>query len=151
LQEIGQRLGAIRSRGRGDAVGLIGGGRLTNEAAYLFQKLGRAVLGTPHVDHRAGSQVVGSGVAFPGRVTDVDSADAILIVDVLPQERIPVLDLRIRRALERRGARVAALGPALPVYGDKALGVAVAPGETAAALRRLTSLVGEAEPPADRG
>src|SRR5690606_21486681 len=63
----------------------------------------------------------------------------------------PVLDLRIRRAMERRGARVAALGPALPVYGDKALGVAVAPGETAAALRRLTSLVGETEPPADRG
>lgn len=116
LAEIGLKLRTLRRDHGGEAIGAIGGGRLSNEEAYLFQKLARAVWGTPNVDWRTGEQYVASSAEFPGRVADISRASGILLVDVLPAERIPVIDLRIRRAAERGQAVLAAVGPAMPKY-----------------------------------
>src|SRR5690606_18737589 len=109
-------LRTIRRDHGGEAIGAIGGGRLSNEEAYLFQKLARAVFGTPNVDWRVGEQYVASSAEFPGRIADISRANAILLVDLLPAERIPVVDLRIRRAAERGKALLAAVGPVMPKY-----------------------------------
>ncbi len=51
---IALRLGEIIKKHGASAVGGIGSTRTTNEEAYLFQKLLRQVIGTPHVDHHHG-------------------------------------------------------------------------------------------------
>src|SRR5690606_14270648 len=61
-------------------------------------------------------QHLASSAEFPGRIADISRANAILLVDLLPAERIPVVDLRIRRAAERGKALLAAVGPAMPKY-----------------------------------
>lgn len=116
VSEIARQMRSIRRDHGGAAIGVIGGGRLTNEEAYLLQKLTRSVLGSPNVDWRVGEQYVASSSEFPGKVSDISRASGILLVDVLPAERIPVVDLRIRRAAERGRARLAAVGPAMPKY-----------------------------------
>ena len=114
--EIARRLRQVRRDRGGAAIGAIGGGRLTNEEAYLFQKLVRAVFGSPNVDWRVGEQYIASSREFPGRISDISQASGILLVDLLPAERIPVVDLRIRRAAGRGRALLAAVGPAMPTY-----------------------------------
>ena len=139
LQEVATRLKAIRRDHGADSIGFIGGGRLTVEEAYLFQKLARDVVGTPHVDHRVGRQVIASLAGFEGRIADLDDADVVVVVDVLPQEVMPVVDLRVRRAAGRRGAQLFALGPVKPPYRVPHTYIPAAPGETAAQLRRAAA------------
>src|SRR5690625_4167228 len=145
LSEIANRLRTVQRDGGKDAVGFIGGGRLTNEEAYAFQKLARTVVGTPNVDHRVGTQRVASWNDWEGRIADINDADVIVNVDVLPQERMPVVDLRIRRAAERNGAKLFNIGAAATDYNVPHTDIFVDPGQTAATLRELTGLLGQAE------
>lgn len=116
LSEISLRLRTIRRDHGGKAIGAIGGARLTNEEAYLFQKLVRIAFGSPNVDWRAGEQLIASNAEFPGKISDISRASGILLVDVIPAERAPVADLRIRRAAEKMKATLAAAGPVMPAY-----------------------------------
>ena len=116
LAEIGLRLRTIRRDCGGAAIGAIGGGKLTNEEAYLFQKLVRTAFGSPNVDWRAGEQLIASSAEFPGKIADISRASGVLLVDMLPAERAPVADLRIRRAAARGKATLAAAGPVMPEY-----------------------------------
>lgn len=50
---VAQRLGDIRDRFGGDAVGALSSARCTNEENWVMQKLMRAVVGTNNVDHCA--------------------------------------------------------------------------------------------------
>ena len=45
-----------------DKCAALGGNTLTTEENYLFQKLTREVIGSPHVDHRIGEPVVDSAI-----------------------------------------------------------------------------------------
>lgn len=116
LGEIARRIRNIVRDHGGRAIGGIGGGRLTNEEAYLFQKMMRLAMESPNVDWRAGEQYIASIDEFPGRITDISRADALLLVDVLLAERAPVADLRIRKVLDKGQATAAAVGPAMPHY-----------------------------------
>jgi len=90
--------------------GAIGGGRLTNEEAYLLQHVFRAA-GVANVDWRAGSQRVATPFGRGGSYTDLESAELVLIVGESPAERAPVMDLRVKKAV-RKGARVVAVSAA---------------------------------------
>lgn len=114
--EIARQVRNIEKEHGGASIGAVGGGRLTNEEAYLFQKLVRVGFDSPNVDWRTGEQYVSSNSEFAGRMTDIDEADAVLLVDVLLAERAPVADLRVRRVAENGGTTVAAVGPAMPQY-----------------------------------
>src|SRR5438270_3584356 len=52
---LASRLRIIADKHGPEAIGGIGSTRTTNEEAYLFQKLLRGVIGTPHIDHHHGS------------------------------------------------------------------------------------------------
>ncbi|MFS8583333.1 MAG: molybdopterin-dependent oxidoreductase, partial [Limnochordales bacterium] len=146
LMEIASRLRTARRDHGAGSIGFIGGGRLTNEEAYLFQKLARDVVGTPNVDHRVGGQQVASLAEYSGRIADINDADVILLVDVLPQERIPVVDLRVRRAARRWGAKLFSVGAAKPPYRVPHTHIAAAPGTTAAVLRQAAGAPGDGGP-----
>ena len=68
----------------------------------------------PHVDSRVsrgpGPRDAASRFAQPelgARVRDIDAADAILVLGTDPLHSSPILDLRIRKAMRRNGARLA--------------------------------------------
>ncbi len=89
------------------------GGQSSNEEGYLAQHILRRALGSPHVDSRPGSPIDRSlaiQLALPelaASVADLDSSEAILVVDCDPLHEMPILDLRIRKAVRRHGARLA--------------------------------------------
>jgi len=89
-------------------VGAIGGGRLLNEEALLAAALHRA-LGIENLDHRTGTQMLAHHSEFANHV-DVENADLIITLGRPPSELAPVLDLRIRKAVSRNGARLISVG-----------------------------------------
>ncbi|HEX7059422.1 MAG TPA: NADH-quinone oxidoreductase subunit NuoG [Solirubrobacterales bacterium] len=88
-------------------------GDASNEEGFLLQKLMREALGSPHVESRiAGgpSRAILLHLSNPklsARVRDIDDADAILVVGTDPLHSSPILDLRVRKAMRRNGARLA--------------------------------------------
>jgi NADH-quinone oxidoreductase subunit G len=107
----GEKLGTAAAAGR---VGVIGGGRLSDEEAFALQRFAREVLRTNNVDHRARLQKFASPARFGGRLTDIDDASLILVFGAITPEQAPILDLRIRRAVARGHARLVFVGPFKP-------------------------------------
>ena len=92
----------------GKDAGVLGGGRLLNEEVYLAAHVFRA-LGIENRDHRIGTQTVVHHGGFASHV-DLENADTIITVGRPPSQLAPVLDLRIRKAVSRRGATLISVG-----------------------------------------
>jgi NADH-quinone oxidoreductase subunit G len=137
----------------GERTAAIAGGRTTNEEGYLLQRLLRDGLGSPHLDARAAGALdpeqarVLAKPELSARVSDIDYADAVLVVEVEPIDEAPVLDLRVRKARRRNGTRVVTLtsrpsalddpGEALGQLEAPDIAVRFAPGAAEAALAAL--------------
>jgi NADH-quinone oxidoreductase subunit G len=91
------------------SVGVIGGGRLTNEEAYLLQHIFRSK-GVSNLDWRAGRQRQASPGKDGAKLVDLESADAIIEIGESPAERAPVMDLRVRKAAFQKGAKLIRVG-----------------------------------------
>jgi len=124
-------------------------GDASNEEGYLVQRIVREALGSPHVDSRPSR---GPGrealirLAAPeisAKVRDIDKADAILVVGTDPLHSSPILDLRIRKAIRRNGAKlvVATEGPTA-LDGGAAAVARYAPGGAGTFLSELAAAVG---------
>jgi NADH-quinone oxidoreductase subunit G len=87
-------------------------GDASNEEGFLLQRLLRDALGSPHIDSRPsrGPQAeVLRRLAEPSlsaKVRDIDEADAILVLGTDPLHSSPILDLRVRKAIRRNGAKL---------------------------------------------
>jgi len=138
---ITERFQAIKGESGGKGFGVIGGGKLTNEEAYLLQKFARVTLGTNNLDHRTSDQVIASLGAYPGRQEDLSNTSTILVLDTNPAETAPVMDLRIRRATDRKKAKVAVIGSVMPKYRGRHERIQTKPGQTAAVVAALTAAV----------
>ena len=98
-----------RRRGKGAAIV----GDASNEEGYLVQRILREALGSPHVDSRPRGGPAREALVrladpeISARVRDIDDADAVLVVGTDPLHSSPILDLRIRKAIRRNGARLA--------------------------------------------
>lgn len=146
---ITEKFKAIAAEKGGSGFGVIGGGKLANEEAYLLSKFARLVLKTNNIDHRVDGRLAASVGAYPGRQTDLSAAEAILIVDTDPAETAPVMDLRIRRKADRKEAKIALIGSVMPKYRGRHARIQLKPGETAGVLRALAAAVsGEKKTPA---
>ncbi len=146
---------AAKALARGGArTAALAGGETTNEEGFLLQHLMRRGLGSPHLDARAAGALepeqarVLARPELSARVSDVDYADAVLVVEVEPVDEAPVIDLRVRKARRRNGARVIALTSRPSALDDPgaALGgepgdpaVRFAPGAAEAALAALAA------------
>ena len=106
------RAGLDRSGPEGVAV--IGGSRLTNESAYAWAKLAKGVIGTDSVDAQLGDGLPAEAVMGLPRATIEDACTrggTVLVLGSDPKEELPVLFLRLRDAVTRRGARIVELSP----------------------------------------
>lgn len=103
-----------------DAVGLFGGGGLTNEAAYLLGKFARVALRTSRIDYNgrfcmssaAGANIRAFGIdrGLPFPLVDIARTDAILLVGANPAECMPPV-MQYFDDQQRRGGRLIAVDP----------------------------------------
>ena len=109
---VGRRFKEIRDRDGGQAIGVIGSTRTTNEENYLLQKFARVVLGTNNIDHHRTADFPALASALHGKPTltasmrDVYDAPAILVIGNDPTEQHPLLAWQIRNNVRLKQARL---------------------------------------------
>jgi NADH-quinone oxidoreductase subunit G len=151
-------------RRAGERVGAIAGGQATNEEGLLLARLLREGAGSPHVDSRAAGTLpleLHRALGDPrlqARVSDLEFAHAVLVLDSDPLRDAPILDLRLRKGMRRHGMkllratreellggprelarRLAAVGPEVVVLWAERL---TAGGDGAAAATALLEVAG---------
>ncbi len=135
-------------------VGVLTGGRLTVEDAYAYSKFTRLVLGSNDIDFRARphsveeQEFLASNVAgryLETTYADLESAPAVLLAGFEAEEESPIVFLRLRKAVDKGGARVFSLAP-YPTSGlTKLRGelLSTVPGGEASALAGLSGEAAE--------
>jgi len=112
LDAVGARFREIRDGRGGEASGVIGSNRLTNEEAYLLQKFARSVLGTNNIDHHRTADYPEFVRALAGQknkaasLRDASTAPAILVIGGDPTEQNPALAWAIRTNVRLNNARL---------------------------------------------
>ncbi|WP_207390480.1 molybdopterin oxidoreductase family protein [Rhodococcus sp. ABRD24] len=117
LDRVAEGLRAAQVAGGRDAVGIFGGGGLTNEKAYMLGKFARVALGTSNIDYNgrfcmssaaaAGIRAFGLDRGLPFPVSDLTSAKAILLAGGNVAETMPPLVGHLKAAADAGGLIVA--------------------------------------------
>jgi NADH-quinone oxidoreductase subunit G len=124
----------------GDAVGIIGGSRLTNEDAFAWAKLARDVLKTPNVDAQLDDGLPASVVLGLPRATIDEACAAPVVITLAPdiKQELPVLYLRLREAFLSGETKLIELTPAATSLTPFASATHLyRPGEAAAAAASI--------------
>jgi NADH-quinone oxidoreductase subunit G len=143
---IAKVVDGLRKAGSG-AAALAGGGS-SNEEGYLAQRILREGLGSANLDSSAtaadpGLRAEVSRPELSARMSDLDYAGAILVLGTDPLHEMPILDLRIRKAVRRAGTKllVASERPS-SLDGGATEAVRYAPGDAAGFVRALAAALG---------
>ncbi|HEY2430569.1 MAG TPA: NADH-quinone oxidoreductase subunit NuoG, partial [Acidimicrobiales bacterium] len=151
LSAAGRELGDVLAKHGPEAIGIIGGARLTNEDCYAWAKLAKSVLATDNVDAQLGdglpAEVV---VGLPAAtIADACSADAVILIGPDLKEELPVLFLRLRGAILDAGLKVIELSPQpTSMTALAAASIIHRPGEAAEVA---AALVADADPTGEVG
>lgn len=99
LGRVAEALQKTRTNFGADAVGVFGGGSLTNEKAYLLGKFARVALGTANIDYNgrfcmssaaaAGIRALGIDRGLPFPLEDIASAEVVLLSGANVAETMP--------------------------------------------------------------
>jgi NADH-quinone oxidoreductase subunit G len=123
---------AMLQRAGAKTAALAGGGA-TNEEGFLLSRLLRETLGSPHVDSRANGALARElqrELAEPrlqAKVSDLEFAHGVLVLDCDPLVDAPILDLRLRKGARRHGVKIErASGDDLDALRETASGLAEA-------------------------
>ncbi|TRM83965.1 formate dehydrogenase subunit alpha [Sulfolobus sp. A20-N-F6] len=151
ISYIAKRLSEIKERYGPDSIGFIASDKMSNEEAYLLQKLARGVIGTNNVDNSARYcqapatvglwRTVGFG-ADSGTFKDIENADLIIIVGHNTTESHPVAGSRIKRAQKIRGAKIVVIDVRKHEMAERAdLFIKPKPGTDAAVLAGVAKYI----------
>ncbi len=143
---VAGRLRELRERSGPAALGLLTSSRSTNEAAYLLQKLFRAVLGSNNVDccarvcHSSTADALrlatGTGAAS-ACYDDIEAAPLLVLAGANASEAHPVIGARIRQAA-LRGTPLLVIDPRRIELADLAtLHLAPRPGTNVALFQAV--------------
>ncbi|MFG3285198.1 molybdopterin oxidoreductase family protein [Streptomyces sp. NPDC048111] len=120
LALVAERLGSVRREHGADAVGVFGGGGLTNEKAYALGKFARTVLGTSQIDYNgrfcmssaaaAHQRAFGLDRGLPFPLADVARTGCVILAGSNLAETMPPA-LRHLRELRANGGRLIVVDP----------------------------------------
>ncbi|MGD9482055.1 molybdopterin oxidoreductase family protein [Streptomyces sp. TRM70308] len=120
LDRVARGFAALRQTHGPDAVGVFGGGGLTNEKAYLLGKFARVVLRTANIDYNGrfcmSSAAAGNRLAFgldrglPFPLEDIPRTECLILVGGNPAETMPPA-LRYFRELRENGGTLIVVDP----------------------------------------
>ncbi len=120
-----------------ESIGFLGSPYATNEENYLYQKLFR-LLGTNNIDHKSYLDTPGLPIDHYD-IEQIENSNVVLLIACDPTEELPILDLRIKKAVSRCGTKLLSLndqGTALDKYADLKIKYKV--GSEAYAIDALT-------------
>ena len=109
---VGKHFAEIRDKEGGQAIGVIGSNRTTNEENYLLSKFARVVLKTNNLDHHRTADFPAFVAALTGKLDitasmrDVFNAPAILLIGNNPTDQHPLLGWQIRNNVRLHRARL---------------------------------------------
>src|SRR4051812_11455139 len=112
LELVGQKFREVRDAHGGEAIGVIGSNRTTNEESYLLQKFARVVLETNNIDHHRTADFPAVAAALRGKegstatMRDVFNAPAMLLIGNNPTDQHPLLAWQIRSNVRLHKARL---------------------------------------------
>jgi formate dehydrogenase major subunit len=150
LHRIVRELSRIKAAHGSDAIAGLASSRATNEDCYAMARLMRAAVGTNNIDNC--SRVCHSPTSFAlrrsfglsgatGSFTDIDHAEAAILIGVNPTHGHPVVGARIKQAA-LRGCKLITIDPRrieLADYG--AVHLSARPGTNAAVALGLSHVV----------
>jgi NADH-quinone oxidoreductase subunit G len=96
----------------GSKTAALAGSGATNEEGFLLSRLLRETLGSPHVDSRANGSLaleLQRALADPrlqAKVSDLEFAHGVLVLDCDPLIDAPILDLRLRKGVRRHAMKL---------------------------------------------
>ncbi len=147
LDRIAAGLHEVQRRWGREAVGVFGGGGLTNEKAYLLGKFARVALGTPNIDYNgrfcmssaaaAGIKAFGLDRGLPFPLEDIPQAQAILLIGSNAAETMPPV-MQYFDEQRRRGGALIVVDPRVTRTAQSAtLHLQLTPGSDAALANGL--------------
>ncbi|MGW9397518.1 molybdopterin oxidoreductase family protein [Streptomyces sp. NPDC055642] len=154
LGRVAEGFGRTRAEYGADAVGVFGGGGLTNEKAYSLGKFARVVLGTSQIDYNgrfcmssaaaAGGKAFGLDRGLPFPLEDIPRTGCVILVGSNPAETMPPF-LRYFTELRENGGTLIVVDPRRTRTAEHAdLHLAPRPGtDLALALGLLHLIVAE--------
>ncbi|MFJ4537925.1 molybdopterin oxidoreductase family protein [Streptomyces tibetensis] len=151
LERIAAGLGRTRAEHGPDAVGVFGGGGLTNEKAYTLGKFARVVLGTSQIDYNgrfcmssaaaAGIKAFGLDRGLPFPLEDIPKSGCVILVGSNLAETMPP-SLRFFTELKENGGTLIVVDPRRTKTAEQAdLHLAPRPGTDLALALGLLHLV----------
>ncbi|MCK8431797.1 molybdopterin oxidoreductase family protein [Streptomyces sp. D2-8] len=151
LDRIAAGLGRTRAEHGPDAVGVFGGGGLTNEKAYTLGKFARVVLGTSQIDYNgrfcmssaaaAGIKAFGLDRGLPFPLEDIPKSGCVILVGSNLAETMPP-SLRFFTELKENGGTLVVIDPRRTKTAEQAdLHLAPRPGTDLALALGLLHLV----------
>ncbi|MFF3738836.1 molybdopterin oxidoreductase family protein [Streptomyces sp. NPDC002566] len=151
LDLIAGELGRIRTEHGPDALGVFGGGGLTNEKAYALGKFARVVLGTSQIDYNGrfcmssaaagGIKAFGLDRGLPFPLEDIPRTGCVILVGSNLAETMPPA-LRFFRELRENGGTLIVVDPRRTRTAEQAdLHLAPRPGTDLALALGLLHLV----------
>jgi len=130
-----------------DAVGVFGGGGLTNEKAYLLGKFARVALGTSQIDYNgrfcmssaAAASIKAFGIdrGLPFPLADISGAETILLVGSNLAETMPPVMQYFQEQKERGGSLIVVDPRSTPTTTAATLHLQITPGTDAALANGL--------------
>ncbi|MET0792608.1 MAG: molybdopterin-dependent oxidoreductase [Polyangiaceae bacterium] len=147
---VASSLRAIERSYGANAVGVYGGGGLTNEKAYALGKFARVVLRTKNIDYNgrfcmasaavANQRVFGVDRGLPFPLSDIPGAEVILIVGGNPAETMPPL-MQYFEAQRAAGGKLIVADPRRTPTADSAqLYLQLTPGSDGALANGLLNI-----------
>jgi NADH-quinone oxidoreductase subunit G len=140
---------AAALRKAGERTAALVGGQATNEEGFLVQHLLREGLGSPHVESAPGDARTPEQARalartdLDAKVSDIDYAGAVLVLDTELVDEAPIIELRVRKAVRRNGARLV-VATSRPSALDPVASAVLrfAPGSAETALGALAAALG---------
>lgn len=151
LTRIVQTIHTLQQRHGQDAIGLFGGGSLTNEKAYLLGKFARVALRTAQIDYNgrfcmssaatALNQAFGLDRGLPFPLADIARAEVVLLVGSNSAETMPPM-MQYFEAQRRQGGTLITVDPRLSKTAQNAtLHLRLTPGSDAALANGLLHIL----------
>ncbi|MGN6606270.1 MAG: molybdopterin oxidoreductase family protein [Jatrophihabitans sp.] len=151
LDRVAAAIRTLQRRHGRDAVGVFGGGGLTNEKAYLLGKFARVALRTKHIDYNgrfcmssaaaAGVRAFGVDRGLPFPLKDLARADTILLVGSNPAETMPPFARWLAEQQDTGGSLIVVDPRATPTAARATLHLQATPGTDLALANGLLHLV----------
>jgi assimilatory nitrate reductase catalytic subunit len=153
LDRVASAVRAVQARYGRDAVGIFGGGSLTNEKAYQLGKFARVALGTSNIDYNgrfcmssaatAGQMAFGLDRGLPFPLADLAATEVIVLVGGNPAETMPPIMAYFDEQRRRGGSLIVVDPRATPVARGATLHLQTTPGSDLALANGLLHIAVE--------